>query len=379
MVDRVSLQEEAGMGRAIRTWIPVTACTFAVVLALPAKTVRAQTASGSALSSLSQPPVQPSGAGQGGDKKFAVNLNDVDQAPGMIKGVGGMTSATDKPVTSGSGADPDIIVPAHETYVSFIDSSVPITQVRLLFDANYDDRRPTRAEYYFPKSGIPGSPGWLLPERQVSWQQLTGYFEFAYQNVFSGFIEVPGKWINPDVNDNNYGLGDINFGFKATLMQANGLNTAFQLRATIPTRAGSGLSSDHYSIEPGLLFLFQPISWLTFEGETRYWASLGGSDFAGDFLRYGLGVSFLQRSYDDFWFTPVVEFIGWSILSGKEMVPLPDGYGVRNSAGEEIVNAMAGVRFGFGDNGDIYTGIGHSLTGDAWMEWFWRVEFRVRF
>ena len=74
-----------------------------------------------------------------------------------------------------------------------------------------------------------------------------------------------------------------------------------------------------------------------------------------------------------------VSTCGRSVLSGKEVVPLPDGYGIRNSAGEEIVNAMAGLRFGFGDNGDIYSGIGHSLAGDAWMEWFWRVEFRVRF
>jgi hypothetical protein len=294
--------------------------------------------------------------------------------------VGSMSNSTLEPITFKTlGSDNQPPGPAYESNVSFIDSAVPMTQIRLLFDANYDDRRPTRAEFLFPKSGTPGSPGWLKPEDRVDWQQLTTYAEFAYENLYSGFLEIPTKWVNPDINDNNVGLGDVNLGVKMTVMQTAGLTTAVQLRATIPTRVGPGLSSDHYSIEPGFLFYLRPIPWMAFEGEVRYSASLSGSDYAGDFVRYGLGVSFLERDYNDFWAAPVFELVGWSILSGQEMVPDSGSYTVRSAAGDTIVNAMAGVRFGFGDNGDIYTGCGHSLTSDAWAQFFWRVEFRVRF
>jgi len=107
---------------------------------------------------------------------------------------------------------------------------------------------------------------------------------------------------------------------------------------------------------------------------------LGGRDFAGDVVRYGLGLSFGERNYDGTWFTPVVEAVGWTVLGGKEMVVFPDGSGVvRGAGGETIVNGMAGVRFGFGDGGDVYVGYGHSLTGDRWQQQLWRLEFRVRF
>jgi hypothetical protein len=368
------------MGRAVQGWVRLSALTLA--LTLPSTAVQAQALAPSpSPMGVPQPAMSQQDTSPSQSSGIPLGKVETDRLPGSIAGVGGMSSATDRPINSGNGSqvDPEYVVLPLETYVSFIDSAVPVTQSRLLFDADYDDRRPTRNNYYFPKSGTPGSPGWQSVEDRVDWQQLTGYFEFAYDHVFSGFMELPAKWINPDINQNNFGLGDINLGAKATIVQSAGMWAALQLRATIPTRAGAGLSADQYSVEPGLLCLLKPINWLTIESELRYWVPIGGSDYAGDYIRYGVGVSFLERSYTDFWFTPVFEFISWSILNGKELVPLPDGSGVRNTGGQEIVNAIAGIRFGFGDNGDIYTGVGHSVTGDAWMEYFWRVEFRIRF
>jgi hypothetical protein len=270
--------------------------------------------------------------------------------------------------------------PNCDSAVSYLDSAVPQSEVKLFFDANYDDRRPTRNAYLFSKSGNPGDPGWWTPERRVDWQELTSYVEIAYQNKFSGFMQVPTRWVNPDVNDNAWGLADVNCGFKYAFVETGGLSLTGEIKATIPTRRGPGLSVNHFSFEPGLLFYLRPIEWLCLEGQCLYWVPINGTDFAGQLLDYGLGISFLERSYTDFWFTPVVEVEGWTMLGGKEMVPFPDGLsGVRSTSGETICNAMAGVRLGFGDNGDIYVGGGHSLTGDAWQHLFWRIEFRVRF
>ena len=57
----------------------------------------------------------------------------------------------------GGGQDQNPI-PDCESAVSFIDSAVPWTQVKVRFDANYGDHRPTRGEALFSKSGTPGTP-----------------------------------------------------------------------------------------------------------------------------------------------------------------------------------------------------------------------------
>jgi hypothetical protein len=306
------------------------------------------------------------------------------QMPGTIPGMGSMNTAATQPVSSaGTGGQTSDSsspsTPDYDSAVSFIDSAIPMTQVKLLIDANYGDHQPSRAAYLFPKSGVPGSPGWQTPETNVDWQELTSYIEIAYQNVFSGFLVLPTIFVNPEVNANNWGMADIQAGLKAALLSSPGFTTSVEIRGTIPTRSGPGLSTDHYSVEPGLLMFLRPMEALALEGELRYWIPINGTDFAGQIARYGLGLSLGQSSYQSVWVTPVVEVIGWTVTSGKEMAPTPDGFTIHSAAGETIVNGMAGLRFGFGDNGDIYVGYGHSLTGDAWQRDLWRVEFRVRF
>src|SRR5580765_5905446 len=101
--------------------------------------------------------------------------------PGTIPGMGSMTSASSQPIQYGGapGQMPDP-PPDYESSVSFIDSALPMSQVKMIIDCNYDFRRPTRAEYLLPKSGVPGSPGWWTPERRVDYQELRCYIEIAY-------------------------------------------------------------------------------------------------------------------------------------------------------------------------------------------------------
>jgi len=334
------------MGRVTRRWARLTALTVAAVLtALPGTAdVQAQT-------------------------------------PGTIPGMGSMNTLSPQPISSaGTASQPsDTSTPDYESAVSFIDSAIPMTQVKLLIDCNYGDHQPTRAAYLFPKSGVPGSPGWQTPETNVDWQQLTSYIEIAYQGMFSGFVELPTRWVNPEVNDNAWGMADINVGLKVALLNSPGFTTSLEVRGTIPTRTGPGLSTCHYSVEPGVLLYLRPMDILALEGELRYWMPIDGTDFAGDIARYGLGVSIGQRSYQSFWFTPVVEAVGWTVMGGQEMVATPEGFLIRGASGETIVNGMAGLRFGFGDMGDIYAGYGRSFTGYAWQHELWRLEFRVKF
>ncbi len=264
--------------------------------------------------------------------------------------------------------------------VGYIDSAIPGDQFRLRFDAGYDFRRPTRAEFFYPRSR-PGGPGLPVPEPRIDYQDLSAYLELAAGERLSGFVELPWRFLNPQVNANANGLGDMNAGFKYALAATPDLVATFQFRTYIPTGdAGRGLGNDHVSLEPAFL-LYKPLSdRLAFEGELRYWVPVGGTDFAGDIIRYGAGFHYDLFQLHKIHVAPVAEFVGWTVLSGGESAVAPSGRViVEGAAGDTIVNAKLGLRFTFDGRGDFYAGYGRPLTGDRWYENTFRMEFRVFF
>jgi hypothetical protein len=261
------------------------------------------------------------------------------------------------------------------SYVGYIDSAVPTSQFRLRFDAAYDFLRPNRAEFFWAQGG-PGHPGEPLPETRVDYQELTSYVELALRPRFSLFLEAPVRFVNPEVNADTSGFGDLNAGFKWAFLETEDRVASLQLRTYAPTGdAGRGLGNGHVSLEPALLVFQRLGDRLRLEGELRTWVPVGGTDFAGDLVRYGVGLSYGERPPEAFWVSPVVEFVGWTVLSGKESSP-----GVlKDAAGDTIVNVKVGARLGFGDRADVYAGYGRALTGDAWYRDTFRVEFRLLF
>src|SRR5579864_261899 len=155
------------------------------------------------------------------------------------------------PITSPNQAAPasDGTGPIGQSSVSNLDSSVPQNTVRLRFDAGYNMPRPTRAEYFMAMGGTPFTPGLPIPEPRInSYQELPTYLEFAPLPFFSTFIETPVRWINPQVNDNTYGFGDINLGFKLCTWQSEDFVATLQLRAYDPTAQKPGLGTHHWTI-----------------------------------------------------------------------------------------------------------------------------------
>jgi hypothetical protein len=264
--------------------------------------------------------------------------------------------------------------------VGYIESALPLDVFRLRFDAAYRDRRPTRAEFFWAK-GAPAGPGTPLPETRVDYQDVSGYLELRFSPCFSGFLEAPVRFLNPEVNRNTAGFADINAGIKLAFVQTEDTTATFQLRTYLPTGdARRGLGNDHVSLEPGLLINHRLAPCWTLEGELRPWFPLGGTDFAGDVLRYGIGVSYGSHRPEDWWLTPVVEMVGWTVLDGKETRVSPGlSSGIKDAAGDTILNVKLGVRFGFAGWGDVYAGYGRALTGDTWYKDTWRVEVRLFF
>jgi hypothetical protein len=277
-----------------------------------------------------------------------------------------------------SGEDEEFKV--RDSSVGYIDSAIPANQVRLRYDSAYHMTRPNRAEFFYGP-GSPNGPGLEDPERSVDSQEISAYLEVLFGSRLSFFAEVPVRFLNPEVNDNAAGLSDVNAGFKYAFLYSADQVVTFQLRAIAPTGdVNTGLSTTHATLEPALLYYRRLTERLTLEGEFRFWAPVGGTDFAGDLLRYGLGLSYDLCRTEHVRFRPVAEFVGWTVLSGKETATSPAGVLVtRDSAGEEIVNAKLGLRMLVGERLDFYAGYGRPLTGTRWYENIVRFELRWAF
>lgn len=263
--------------------------------------------------------------------------------------------------------------------VGYIDSAILGNTIRLRLDVAYDFDRPNRAEFFYAASQ-PVGPGLPRPEIAVNYQQWLLYTEYRSHDNLSLFVELGGIALDPILNDNTSGLGDMNAGCKIRLWETPGLLATAQLRIYAPTGdVERGLGNGHASLEPGILFLRRLHPQWTAAGEFRYWTATGGSAFAGELLRYGVGLQYEQPC--DCCFEPVVELVGWTVLSGRQSALTAAGGTpiVEDASGDTIINAKLGARVALSAYTDLYLGYGRALTGDTWYEDVGRVELRYAF
>jgi hypothetical protein len=268
--------------------------------------------------------------------------------------------------------------------VGYIDNAIPTTMFRQRFDASFDVNRPDRAEFQYIRQ----------PESRLDSKDLATYLEYAFNDCFSAFVEGHVHFVQPELNNNYGGLGDMNLGFKWAFLRSDDQAATFQLRTYIPTaNPEEVLGNGHVSVEPGLL-LFQRLSErLILEGEFKDWIPISENNFAGNIIRYGLGMSYSVYERCGFKIAPVVETVGWTVLSGKETVVSPSGvapvvippgentggFPVKSAAGDTIVNVKLGVRINLGQWGGLYAGYGRALTGTVWYKDTFRLEYRLTF
>jgi Putative MetA-pathway of phenol degradation len=297
---------------------------------------------------------------------------------GSMMGPSGNLMGTGTPAAAPNTGDPALNI--NDTFVSFIDSAVPRSIIGLRFDGAYGDRQPMRATYLFAKGGVPGANGFALPETNVDTLGLSTYAEYSVMPWLSFFVEGSYKWVNPDVNANTSGAGDTAYGLKLCTWSDSNIIATIVLRVYQPSAANASLGTGHWSIEPGLLAAYRISPDFHLEGEFRYWMPLGSDDFSGNILRYGAGLSYGHRNPNGFWYAPVVEAIGWTVLGGKTMIASsPDNFVIQDARNTTIANAYLGMRLGYGQNLDFYLGYGRALTGQYWARDMYRVEVRLSF
>jgi hypothetical protein len=291
--------------------------------------------------------------------------------------------------------------------VGYIDDAIIESQVRIRFEVGFENRAPDRAEFFYAKCGcfrdLAGTP-FFDPDapgpgpglaQDIDFRQFMVEAEYAASDRFAVFGEVPIRWIQPQLFapgtgsfENQGGFGDIRAGAKLGLAASPDYALTFRFQAYFPTGdAGKGLGTDHASIEPALLY-FQKFpntsDRLALESQFGFWFPTGGSNppvptdddnYSGNVMFYGIGPSYVVYDSNDVRIAPVVELVGWHVLSGFEA---PPGASTTDASGTNIVNLKFGARVNFKKN-SLYVGYGHALTSESWYDDIVRVEYRYAF
>lgn len=307
----------------------------------------------------------------------------------------------------------------------YIDSAIIRTRVRVRYD-NARGGDSNRAEFLYGAYTFPNPVALSLTQsspvgvtshatrgqvdnlvQNVDFQQLSTYLEYALNDCFSGFVELPVQWNevtsrlysdpNLYVNDES-GLGDMNAGVRVALLNDDNRFLTFQLKVLAPTGdAAVALGTGHASIMPALLFQQRSSDRLIWFGEVQDWIALGGSTndftlvdgsqvearFAGNVLRFGLGCGYIlsegccNGQYRRL--TLVNEVVGWTVLDGFEQTFARDefifGSRLRDAAGDTIVNHKFGLRYLHNNRHAFYAGYGYALTGKDWYDNIFRLEY----
>lgn len=290
---------------------------------------------------------------------------------------------------------------ADRTGSLYNDSAIIGSNLRVRIDAVYGISRPDRAEYYLKRQDATGPF-----ETNIDYQELNLYLEHAFSDRFSLFAEQPLRACNPTINQNVEGAADLRLGFRYTLKSSPNEVVTFQLRNYVPSgtigiRFFNGtvippITTDHYAIEPAILYYKRLSERLTLELDFRDWIPIGGStgqpltpeNFAGNTLQYGFGLTYNLYRSDGFGgapqatFSPVFEAVGWTILDGLEYVATaPDGStgALLDATGTTIVNLKVSGRVDWGQDHSIAVGYGWAATNDAWYSDIVRFEYRRSF
>jgi hypothetical protein len=296
--------------------------------------------------------------------------------------------------------------PIDASMVGYIDNAIVGSEIRVRFDAAFNDAFPDRAEFVYAKCGCyrgaPGNandpnapgPGGGVPQN-VNFQTLSFMGEYAFNRRFSALVEIPFRWIQPQgvvappgataAFANGSGISDVQAGLKFAMLASSRHYLTAQLLSYFPSGdSRSGLGTNHYSVEPALLYYQRVSDRFTIEGELGGWLPIGGSagvtpvssqGFAGNVFFYGIGPSYTLINGERFRLAPVIEVVGWNVTGGLQTGPNTPSV----ASGTNIVNLKIGARMEFGGRSSLYVGYGKALTSADWYDQIVRVEYRYSF
>ena len=331
----------------------------------------------------------------------------IDAAPDQGPNPSGKGRASAPPVGDGGWH------PIDGSNVGYIDNAIVDSEVVVRFENEIQNLTPDLAEFLFPHCNCAATsnlgPGTGPPglAANVNTQLLHIYGQYAVNRHLSLFAEIPVRWIQPkdpilsppgQSFVSQHGLGDVMAGFKFAVIASPERYVTFELQTFFPSGDSSkGLGTNHYGLQPSLLYYQKLSNRLTIESELAELHPIGGTPgFAGDVLTYGLGPSYTLFRGKGLEFSPLVEFIGWRVLNGMvtnapqpRVGPVNCGSDSNSSndpknpvpcsAVSNIINLKGGARVALGNHNSVYLGYGRALTGLYWYLRVFRIEYRYTF
>jgi len=337
---------------------------------------------------------------------LAAGASEVDETASPA-GTGAPAGVPDKAALAQQGRTPAAAPRTSPTrrrgsMVGYIDDATVESKVRIRLDSGFGTTAPDRAEFFYAKcgcySGLPhdhpaydaDAPG---PQPgsadDLNFQQFVVEAEFALGSRASVFGLMPLRWLQPQSFvpgtggsfPNQSGFGDLRAGVKLGLADTATAGVTAKVQFYFPTGdSQKGMGTNHGTVEPAVLFHNSLSKLVDLESQIGVWLPIGGSasvptaadgKFAGNVFYYGIGPSFTVYERNRVRFGPVVELVGWHVMSGNESVGL-------DASGSNIVNLKIGGRVNYGD-GSIYVGYGHALTDKVWYDDIVRFEYRYAF
>ena len=256
--------------------------------------------------------------------------------------------------------------------LSNIPASQPFNNIRIRSDFEYGWQFPNRAEYLW--AAPPKGP--KTPEIGLDLQEYSILMEMGSE-TFSFGTELPLIWLNPTINPNTSGFGDMSVTTKLVLVKGQSLQLTQITRTHIPTgQASSGRGSGHFAMEPGLIGSYTRDEGTMFHGMITLLFPIGGDpNFSGEVLEYSFGVARVWYDSDQFAIIPTLESLNWAVLAGAK------GIEENKISGDYISNLHPGVRFVFDRGGDLGLfeagfSTGLSLTDNHFYESLIRFDLR---
>jgi hypothetical protein len=324
----------------------------------------------------------------------------------------GPATTTDATATGGTAASSAAAQPAtprratkrRGSMVGYIEDPGISSQIRFRYDIGRDIDSPDRAEFFYAKCGCyrslagnpaydpdaPGpGPGLLLG---LNYTQFNILGEYAIHDRVSVFADLPFRSISPTAfvpNTGSFnkesGVGDVTAGVKLSLYSSETSDATVMVRGAFPSGDSlKGLGTNHGTIEPAFLFRQDVGERGGIEGEFGVVHPLssskgplpGNGDFAGNVVYYGIGPSVDVVRTTRVAVSPVVELVGWHVVSGYQTSTFLTTGG--DASGINIANLKIGARTTFNGN-SIYVGYGFALTNSDWYGKILRVEYKARF
>ena len=214
--------------------------------------------------------------------------------------------------------------------------------------------------------------------------QFNVYAEYALNARVSLVGDLPFRSLSPQsfvpgsgsFGDSS-GISDLRGGVKLGLTSDSNSQVTLQVLATAPSGDSmKGLGTNHWSIEPALLYDAQLGERASIEAQFGTVFPTDGSagvpvsspdKFAGKVIYYGIGPSFDVYTNGSTRVAPIVELIGWRVVDGFSTT---EGGAI---SGINIVNLKIGGRIAAGAN-SLYIGWGKALTDAEWYDQILRFE-----